>query len=1233
MTGCAAIDSSGGTGGDALVVYPPAWQPRELAVAGAARGCTSMGAGTARLTAAMATAVTEPPTAAVRMRCEVTDPGVTYARSEFTVQLARAFMPRIRNVAILSADGNVKMVWQPGVNATDVAALPCFAINATAAAADGGLPPQQYAAPALPAACSELDALLGALADAADGSGSGDTEKAGPFGLVIGGTRHLAVVMDTAMPAGMAINVTIGGAQGTVLWHSTSGKVLHVASPPWDAVCPRGATECGYKTLAVIPGAVSSGMPLVATACPPFCPRQYPGTVPFRTDAGDLLPATPRGLGQAPDPVPSARDATAVGIFYTAACSAESGSQFTDPATGACTNASDPRAANCAFGSGDSCRRCPRGALCPGGARVWPQRGFYAIAESVGTVVACAAPAMERCTGWDASIMLSGCGAAYRTGSIACSACASQYYPDDSSICVSCPPGTGAWTVARPLVTLVGGSVSTFVVMWGVALAAAKVFGGTVTGGIGRVGAFTGFVVNGMQVLSQVGQAATPGLPPIMRRFYSAFNVFQLEGVTLPAGCSGNTPFLTPTIKMGAALTAFGCLLLFGLGPELLRTATTLAWLQAVYFPPAVVAWLTAPRRRQEASDFAAQAAQPDASRLARTVKRSVLKVAATVYKVALVVLYPIATNAALRLVRCTTVDITVRAYQRLDNDGTSLARYPAAVAASGSALITTRVLEDNPWYVCYEARHGEVAGLAWATLLLYSIGFPVLSWLWVRLRVAQYVKADTSGAAARLVVARAADAAARAKYVGASWLAAARVACCGPSFTYRRQAPPGKGAGAEPPLKGNPAAAESSPDTSPPQPPPPPLPSAVLDNLQVLARDPLLAPFTAGDYRASAWWQRHVDMVALSTLSLLLVFWAAPSTRWSVVGKAMATVAITSVVLFFLFTRQPYDAVHAWKFHVRTYILVVTAVAAITNGVTGYIAVSAAVAAATGNPDTTPDLTGLVVFLSYTLAVLSVGLFGWLLWHLGRSMVTGAKREKRAALHAKAKASRRQTFHFGFAAKGSSAGAVGAPDAVRKGLSRSGGSRALPHHDATAILAPTTPDGEVSTINPLYDLGRRSTPRPQAPPTAPLITGIPARFLVAAALTAAGAGLAAGAKQHTGGAGGDATADSGRLPVDDTAARAAVTRQRAVRYQVLDDYRSAAVSYRSRGLWHPTAAGTVVLSVADSALSGGDEPGSARTASGRRVAVRVESTKTPAGHILLSSNRRVTFAAETSPH
>jgi hypothetical protein len=93
------------------------------------------------------------------------------------------------------------------------------------------------------------------------------------------------------------------------------------------------------------------------------------------------------------------------------------GSAFTDPASGACINASDPSSLSCALGS---CQLCPRGALCPGGARAWSRPGWFLPAESVFTPLECSPPgaASERCVGWDVARGVTLCGPTYRYASL-----------------------------------------------------------------------------------------------------------------------------------------------------------------------------------------------------------------------------------------------------------------------------------------------------------------------------------------------------------------------------------------------------------------------------------------------------------------------------------------------------------------------------------------------------------------------------------------------------------------------------------------------------------------------------------------------------------------------------------------------------------------------------------------------------------------------------------------------
>jgi hypothetical protein len=38
------------------------------------------------------------------------------------------------------------------------------------------------------------------------------------------------------------------------------------------------------------------------------------------------------------------------------------------------------------FGAGGVCKECPKGALCPGGNRVWPKEGYWSPSEDAGCV-------------------------------------------------------------------------------------------------------------------------------------------------------------------------------------------------------------------------------------------------------------------------------------------------------------------------------------------------------------------------------------------------------------------------------------------------------------------------------------------------------------------------------------------------------------------------------------------------------------------------------------------------------------------------------------------------------------------------------------------------------------------------------------------------------------------------------------------------------------------------------
>eukprot|EP00467_Chlorarachnion_reptans_P021937 CAMPEP_0114505504 /NCGR_PEP_ID=MMETSP0109-20121206/10891_1 /TAXON_ID=29199 /ORGANISM="Chlorarachnion reptans, Strain CCCM449" /LENGTH=1166 /DNA_ID=CAMNT_0001683953 /DNA_START=48 /DNA_END=3545 /DNA_ORIENTATION=+ len=91
---------------------------------------------------------------------------------------------------------------------------------------------------------------------------------------------------------------------------------------------------------------------------------------------------------------------------------------------------------NCAYGAGDKCQDCPKTAVCPGGFRMWPRRGYWTSSEKAGTVFQCSAPPFERCLGWDIVNEMSKCGRAY--DGVLCAECSDGYY-EKLNICEACP--------------------------------------------------------------------------------------------------------------------------------------------------------------------------------------------------------------------------------------------------------------------------------------------------------------------------------------------------------------------------------------------------------------------------------------------------------------------------------------------------------------------------------------------------------------------------------------------------------------------------------------------------------------------------------------------------------------------------------------------------------------------------------------------------------------------------
>ena len=349
-------------------------------------------------------------------------------------------------------------------------------------------------------------------------------------------------------------NATLGGAPCPVLAVSPDGLWALLQTPSPAQLCGSDAVDCGYSTLRVRAppsppgaGAFSGG----ALACPPVCPGSIspPTSLPAVFDVGAdavlaALGRDPSTGGAALTALPSASQGGggSRGIFYSLAC-AQTG-LFTDPSTGACTNASDPASYACAYGSGAGCKACPVGSLCPGGFRLWPRPGYWVASEAAATAIACPAPdAATRCPGWSAATAAAGtssCGAGYLAGSYLCSACARGHYPTDTGTCAACPVLVGPWDKYRGLLLLLAG-VAAFVLAAGAGLYVllrCVVGAGSLTGGARQLFALGVWSLMALQTFSQVSRVSSPALPPLLAATYRGVAVLQLQGILLHPSCT-----------------------------------------------------------------------------------------------------------------------------------------------------------------------------------------------------------------------------------------------------------------------------------------------------------------------------------------------------------------------------------------------------------------------------------------------------------------------------------------------------------------------------------------------------------------------------------------------------------------------------------------------------------------------------------------------------------------------
>jgi hypothetical protein len=394
-----------------------------------------------------------------------------------------------------------------------------------------------------------------------------------------------------------------------------------------------------------------------------------------------------------------------------------------------CGNATDPRSVGsyglCYYGQlPNDCLPCPEGGLCPiSGYKIWSRPGWWVENEDQAELPkACRYPS-ERCAGWDLVAKTTACGPGY-TGQ-ECLRCDQGYYRSNSGACNACPNASLGSAVASFLPVIIVGAYTALV---GVVFAAICIYvtrknGGTAMNGLFRALSFAVSVWISLNLVSTVARSA-PSLSndPSSSSLFLSSVFAALRAIQggddnigpIPLACTATSPLLAPS-----------GLMVLGLVLEFLWIFGLLLW-----------AWnrLSHASMSTSMTKLVAALNSPNALFIYR------------MCAVGAALLFSVATNAALSITSCKPVVITLEEYGWLRGDGT------AAIASLGipwstlevaikdrkdlsllAKTFTVNVMVSQTEVVCGEGDHIAARQLAIATIIIFSLGFPLMSLLLIR--------------------------------------------------------------------------------------------------------------------------------------------------------------------------------------------------------------------------------------------------------------------------------------------------------------------------------------------------------------------------------------------------------------------------------------------------------------------------------------------------------------------
>jgi hypothetical protein len=663
-------------------------------------------------------------------------------------------------------------------------------------------------------------------------------------------------------PFSNVTSITAAGVVCDVTWVSEDGRLLQFLLPPTDMLCSGEdsiSNDCGYMTI-TLRNEENQGYKSATLSCPPFCPpigpaslMPVPGAYYNASNNGNnnntFVPSHYVGRTLTPAVLPQD---TNIGIYITQACTSAG---FADP--DAC-RVDTTGVLNCAFGAGDGCRKCPSHAICPGGYRAWPRPGYYSPSESSDQVVECAPPALHRCVGWDLTTAATKCGVGYAPRSHACSACDDLFYQDATGSCASCPSQIGAAlyiSVITSAAIFLGALIAACACVYGLALALTKLRKLKSTGLPRRVLHLGAWTITTVQVVSQVGLAAGPQLPPVLLAVYAQLSFFQFHGVTMPSACVPGFPFLNEVVSMCVSMFLLVLATLLALGLSYNGTAGTTE--TGDHSRRDVIPGGTVPPAPLGRVRSACRRAGPLSFRLV---------------VVLLTILFPTVTNSVLSMVNCMPVTMSKRSYAGLAGaDATPT----DTLSLVGKDMVTVHVLQSNPSYVCYKGQHISAAALAWVTLFLYCIGFPLLTTILVHARLRSTTKKMNTSLITKQQDRRSSS-------------------CCN-AATVSKQA------------------------------------DDMLDPLlSSLVASPLLSPFLRADYRPSKHWFILVDRAVFLILGGIAVSYRANFI--STTGFFICTFFTLFIVSVLFAYHQPFPRIYRWKFVIKIYSMLLSVLASLLN-------------------------------------------------------------------------------------------------------------------------------------------------------------------------------------------------------------------------------------------------------------------------------------------------------------